>query len=80
MEEVDGRMNRWPPIPLKYGSLGPEVMFLQSALVLHGYSCRVNGIFAEETQEKVKEFQMDHGLNPDGMILSHTFWQELLDL
>ena len=71
---------RWPPVPLKIGSLGAEVTFLQSALALHGYYCRINGMFGKDTEEKVIEFQKDNGLEPDGMVLSHVFWEKILAL
>lgn len=59
---------------LKIGSRGQDVRSLQAALSL----C-VDGIFGKITEEAVKNFQHDSGLNPDGIVGPKT-WAALGDL
>ena len=53
---------------LKRGSVGPAVKALQELLNKCGYNCgNADGIFGEKTEEAVKRFQADHGLDVDGI-------------
>lgn len=53
---------------LKRGSVGPAVKALQELLNKCGYNCgNADGIFGEKTEEAVKNFQRDHGLEADGI-------------
>ena len=62
---------------LKIGSQGAAVIELQAVLVLMGYySGEVDGIYAANTAEAVKNFQQDAGLNPDGIAGVDT-WNSL---
>jgi peptidoglycan hydrolase-like protein with peptidoglycan-binding domain len=49
--------------PLKKGSKGPRVAFVQRALGLHA-----DRIFGKQTKRAVKRFQRRHGLTPDGVV------------
>src|SRR3954462_13075431 len=49
--------------PLKKGSKGPRVAFVQRALGLHG-----DRIFGSQTKRAVKRFQRRHGLTADGIV------------
>ena len=51
---------------LKLGSDGPFVAELQTRLVLLGYKLEVDGVFGKATEDAVKAFQKDKGLNVDG--------------
>lgn len=54
---------------LRLGSRGPNVKLIQSLLVRIGYDPGViDGIFGQQTREAVREFQLDNGLEPDGVI------------
>jgi len=54
---------------LKPGSRGPDVKLIQSLLVKIGYNPGViDGIFGQQTREAVREFQLDNGLEPDGVV------------
>ena len=49
--------------PLKKGSKGPRVAFVQRALGLHA-----DRIFGSQTKRAVKRFQRRHGLTADGIV------------
>ena len=54
---------------LKLGSRGPNVKLIQSLLARIGYSPgAVDGVFGPQTREAVREFQLDNGLEPDGIV------------
>ncbi|MEA4846247.1 MAG: M14 family metallopeptidase [Clostridiaceae bacterium] len=54
---------------LRLGSRGPSVKLVQSLLVRIGYDPGpVDGIFGQQTREAVREFQLDNGLEPDGVV------------
>ena len=65
-----------PPDPdqkptLRRGSKGEYVTLLQTKLVQKGYSvgsCGIDGDFGRATENAVKQFQRDHGLNDDGVV------------
>ena len=51
----------------KYGSAGDEVSEIQSALRRKGYyTGELSGVYTVVLAESVRDFQLDHGLNPDG--------------
>lgn len=58
------------------GSLGGEVLQLQSCLKELGYPVVTDAYFGDPTVEAVKTFQVDHGLNPDGLVTPET-WEAL---
>jgi len=54
---------------LTLGSRGPAVKLIQSLLIRIGYNPGpVDGIFGQVTREAVREFQLDNGLEPDGVV------------
>lgn len=54
---------------LTLGSRGPNVKLIQSLLARIGYDPgAVDGVFGQQTREAVREFQLDNGLVPDGVV------------
>ena len=54
---------------LRLGSRGPNVKLIQSLLARIGYDPGViDGFFGQQTLEAVREFQLDNGLEPDGIV------------
>ncbi|NIM12490.1 MAG: hypothetical protein GTO45_10315 [Candidatus Aminicenantes bacterium] len=51
---------------------GDDIRELQQALVDHGFSLRVDGIFGPGTEKIVKQFQGQKGLRVDGIVGSAT--------
>ncbi|WP_255294766.1 L,D-transpeptidase family protein [Bacillus sp. AFS041924] len=57
------------PTSLQLGSVGSEVEWLQDTLTKLGYSTNgVDGYFAEGTDQAVRAFQQDNGLDIDGVV------------
>lgn len=57
------------------GACGLRVKLLQKQLIRSGYALPVygvDGIYGKETKKAVTEFQMDHGLIPDGLVGMET--------
>jgi hypothetical protein len=64
---------------LRRGSQGEAVRQLQNALISKGYSCGAygaDGNFGDGTDNAVRKFQADHGLEVDGIVGSAT-WNAL---
>lgn len=57
---------------LEFGSRGDAVTQLQRDLTRLGYPLEDDGIFGRQTDEAVKKFQRDHGLEPDGIVGPRT--------
>jgi len=54
---------------LRLGSRGPNVKLIQSLLARIGYAPgAIDGVFGQQTREAVREFQLDNGLVPDGVV------------
>jgi hypothetical protein len=53
--------------------LQDDVKELQTDLNRFGFNIAVDGIFASETEAAVHQFQMDHGLVPDGIVGQQTW-------
>jgi peptidoglycan hydrolase-like protein with peptidoglycan-binding domain len=71
---VNGRISR---PTLRTGSQGEAVIELQSVLLLLGYySGPLSGVFQENTQVAVRQFQADAGISPDGIVGPAT-WSSL---
>lgn len=78
--EIDGDIPDYRPT-LKRGSKGEYVTLLQTKLIQQGYSLPkwgADGSYGAETENAVKAFQRDHGLNPDG-ITGFKTWKALDD-
>lgn len=61
---------------LRRGSKGKWVTTVQTMLKNKGYDlgpCGVDGDFGKATEKAVKEFQADHGLDPDGVVGPKTY-------
>ncbi len=56
--------------------LRDEVKILQEALVKAGYQVDTDGLFGNGTENIVRQFQRDHGLDPDGIVGKGT-WAKL---
>ncbi|WP_027624401.1 M14 family metallopeptidase [Clostridium lundense] len=59
---------------LKLGSKGSDVMEIQSVLKKIGYDPGpVDGVYGAKTENAVRQFQKNNGLNPDGVIGPDTY-------
>lgn len=54
------------------GNYGDDVGILQKMLETVGYRSELEGVFDEETEENLKEFQKENGLDPDGIFTGST--------
>lgn len=57
-----------PTTTVSYGSVGSNVAWVQAVLYQLGYNVVVDGSFGPATQEAVKNFQSDNGLDVDGSV------------
>ncbi|TVQ93605.1 MAG: CHAP domain-containing protein [Deltaproteobacteria bacterium] len=57
---------------LRSGSRGAHVRALQEALVHHGASITVDGVFGPQTHAAVRAFQIGNGLSVDGVVGAET--------
>lgn len=65
--------HEWKPTLLKYGSVGEEVMLLQSLLKCHKFQCgKTDGEFGPATQAAVYSAQEFYGLSVDGKVWKET--------
>ena len=84
-EEIDGIPYSWPGSELDIGSSGPKVTQLQEQLntIASAYPAipgvRVDGIFGEETQRAVREFQSVFGLPVTGVV-NYATWFKVSEL
>jgi penicillin-insensitive murein DD-endopeptidase len=63
---------------LRLGAQGPEVRRLQELLRAKGYTLTVDGDFGQGTRQVLRRFQLDEGLQPDGVAGPAT-WAKLTD-
>ena len=63
--------------PLRKGSAGDQVVWMQQHLVGAGFDSPISGIFGTKTRGAVREFQASRGLTTDGVVGGVT-WRELL--
>ena len=67
----------WPPRTVDNHCTGwPEVWLLQGLLKCRGKSVLVDGIWGTVLTDKIKAFQREHGLDPDGAV-GPMSWHEL---
>ena len=57
---------------LSPGDYGDEVYYMQEMLELLGYPCGEEGLFDDKTEESLKEFQRDMGIEPQGVLEDYT--------
>ncbi|WP_054712921.1 peptidoglycan-binding domain-containing protein [Bacillus sp. JCM 19041] len=62
---------------LKNGSVSVEVELVQVKLSHFGYETDRDGIFGNETEQQIRQFQQDYDLEVDGVVGVHT-WTELI--
>ena len=62
---------------IKYGSQGDDVKTLQEYLNQNGANLKVDGVFGNQTQAAVKNYQQQNGLSVDGIVGNQT-WGKLL--
>ncbi|MFW5847586.1 MAG: peptidoglycan-binding protein [bacterium] len=62
---------------LKVGSRGDSVKTLQSLLIDNGYNLQIDGIFGENTEDTVMDFQKSNSMAVDGIVGPNT-WTALL--
>ena len=73
---LDGIMPYSDKPTLKKGAKGEYVTLLQTKLIQLGYSCGTkgaDGIFGNATLSAVKQFQLDNGLQMDGIVGAATW-------
>lgn len=59
----------------RVGDYGQEITTIQSQLSASGYDVgSIDGDFGSSTSKAVAEFQKNHGLNPDGIVGSETYY------
>ena len=63
------KIETWPPRTIDEHCSGwPEVWLLQALLKSHGLNVLVDGIFGDALSNKVRQWQKDNGLTPDGAV------------
>ena len=74
------RIETWPPRTIDEHCSGwAEVWLLQALLKCHGLNVLVDGIFGDALTHKVKQFQGENGLDPDGAVGPIT-WKRLMEV
>lgn len=63
---------------LRAGATGDEVFTLQNLLNEWGFVCPPTGVFDENTEKAVRDFQQAQGLTADGIVGKRT-WETLQD-
>lgn len=78
---VVGSISSYPGTPLRLGSNGDEVYFVQTRLnrISRNYPnipkiANPNGLFSADTEDAVKAFQRQFNLTPDGIVGSATWY------
>lgn len=75
--EVDGEYGPLTSnayVRVREGARGNITRIVQSILYLKGYDIEdLDGIFGNETEFALEDFQRDYGLRPDGVIGKNTF-------
>ena len=72
-------LETWPPRTIDEHCSGwAEVWLLQTLLKCHGLNVLVDGIFGDALTHKVKQFQSENGLDPDGAV-GNMSWSKLME-
>jgi len=70
----------WPPRMIDKSMAGTDVAVLQAILTARGcYTGPLDGVFGDLLDAAVRKFQLEHDLDPDGVVGPLT-WAELLKL
>lgn len=73
------KLETWPPRMIDEHCSGwAEVWLLQALLKCRGYNVLVDGIFGDALTHKVKQFQSENGLDPDGAV-GNMSWSKLME-
>lgn len=73
------KLETWPPRVIDEHCTGwAEVWLLQALLKCRGYNVLVDGIWGSLLTDKVKQFQKENGLEPDGAV-GPLSWAKLLE-
>ena len=73
------KLETWPPRMIDEHCSGwAEVWLLQALLKCRGYNVLVDGIFGDALTHKVKQFQGENGLDPDGAV-GNMSWSKLME-
>ncbi len=73
------KLETWPPRMIDEHCSGwSEVWLLQALLKCRGYNVLVDGIFGDALTHKVKQFQSENGLDPDGAV-GNMSWSKLME-
>jgi peptidoglycan hydrolase-like protein with peptidoglycan-binding domain len=56
-----------PTKNVRYNSKGNDARWLQYELNRYGYKLLVDGIIGQRSIDALKDFQLSHGLEPDGI-------------
>lgn len=62
-----------PPPMLRTGSMGSDVVKLQTMLNMDGADLKMDGIFGPKTRAAVQAYQKANGLVPDSIVGPHTW-------
>lgn len=74
------KLETWPPRTIDEHCTGwAEVWLLQSLLKCHGISVLIDGIWGNALTEKVKQYQNQNGLDPDGAV-GPLSWKKLMEV
>ena len=73
------KLETWPPRTIDEHCTGwAEVWLLQSLLKCHGINVLIDGIWGNALTEKVKQYQKQYGLDPDGAV-GPMSWAKLFE-
>lgn len=77
-DEYERLIKRKQPDPtssgmVRAGSKGPRVREVQNMLKLQGFTLNVDGDFGASTQNAVRKFQLENGLEVDGVVGPKTY-------
>ena len=73
------KLETWPPRTIDEHCTGwAEVWLLQSLLKCHGINVLIDGIWGNALTEKVKQYQKQNGLDPDGAV-GPMSWAKLFE-
>lgn len=80
LENTTPKIETWPPRTIDEHCTGwPEVWLLQALLKCRGYNVLIDGIWGSVLTDKVKQFQTEHRLDPDGCV-GPMSWKKLMEV